>query len=132
MEEKRVINEALEFFLDEERKAAKVCPWYWLAMLIAAALIAANFYFFVKGNEIAEMSLQLTSQADSEGVKALLSLVDGKLELLRSEMRLKSNLMGIMGGGMLGVSIGALVNRRNRVKKYRVVQKLINTIKRDS
>jgi len=132
MEENREFQEALELFIEEEKKTEKMYPLYWVAIIVAIALIATNFYLFSKGNDIAEMSLQLTSQADSEGVKALLSLVDRKLELLRSEIKLQNNFMGIIGGVILGSSIGAIANHKYKVKKNRVIQKVIRTINQNS
>ena len=64
----------------------------------------------------------------------LSTIVDEKITLLKAELgiKLNSNTLGIVGGGLLGLGIGHVFNRQQRKKQAKVMRGLLNFVDKNS
>ncbi|MEM0953264.1 MAG: hypothetical protein AAGI24_03905 [Pseudomonadota bacterium] len=125
-------EDAISIFAQEEVILEKTHRLSFVGLAIGLMFIGMFVYFQVRASEIAELSAQMNIQADSEGVRALLELVDRKIELLRSELGFRYTWLGIIGGGFLGWSVVETSSYKAKRRKIRVMQQIASRLGNDS
>jgi hypothetical protein len=132
MEDRQKTEEALEFFIAQEKTITKMRHYHWIAIFLGLISIGLFAYHQSRASDVADLSAQLTAQADSEAVNALLSLVDRKIALLKAELRFRDNFFGFIGGFLIVVGIsGASINSYN-LKKAKIMQHIVKKIGKNS
>jgi hypothetical protein len=132
MEDRQKTEEALEFFIAQEKTLTKIRSYQWITIFLGLIAIGIFAYSQSRASDLADLSTQLTVQADSEGVKALLSLVDKKIALLKAELRLRDSFIGIIGGFLIVVGIGGASINSYNLKKAKIMQHIVKKIGKNS
>ena len=132
MEDRQKTEEALEFFVAQEKAITKIRYYKWITIFLGLISIGLFAYLQSRASDVADLSAQLTAQADSEGVKALLSLVDKKIALLKAELRFRDNFLGFIGGFLIVVGIGGASINSYNLKKAKIMQHIVKKIGKNS
>ena len=97
-----------------------------ISIFLSIVLIAAFAYSNTQANKLKEISIELTENFKHDKSSYLeQKAVDAKIELLRAEIKVRYNISGILGGVILGIGIGGLLNRKKRIANAQAMKSLI-------
>ena len=136
MEKNKSIIEDAHSYIDEFEKGTKVhYLTAWFTIIFGMICIAFLLFGYQKATKIETYNQAIIEKFENEKLHQMLStIVDSKITLLRAELevKLKSNTLGIVGGGLLGLGIGHFFNMRQRKRQAKIMRGLLNFVDKNS
>ena len=129
-----VIEEARQLIGEYEKQTKRFFFFYLLVAIAGVVMIGLFAYGQIKADEIKKRSvaISLDSAHQSDALMAVNRMIDVKIDLLRTEMHLRRSSTGVIGGALLGLAIGGLLNRKRRIRQARVLRGIVGLVSKDS
>ncbi len=128
-----VIEEACQLIGEYERDTKRLFFAYLVMTVVGVVMIGVFAYGDIKADEIHKRSVAISDAAhQSDAYVAVNRMIDVKIDLLRTEMHLRRNSTGVIGGALLGFALGGLLNRKKRLRQARVWTGMVSLVSKDS
>ena len=128
-----VIEETCQLIGEYEKHTKQLFFAYLVMAVVSVVTIGVFAYGEIKADEIKKRSVAISDAAhQSDALMAVNRMIDVKIELLRVEMHLQRSSTGVIGGALLGLAVGGLLNRKKRIRQARVLRGMVNLVNKDS
>ncbi|MFT7111269.1 MAG: putative membrane protein YkgB [Psychrobacter glaciei] len=132
MNKNEAINNVQMVLTNYEKASKQFFIIHVISIFLSVVLIAAFAYSNTQANKFKEISIELTEKFKYDKSSYLeQKTVDVKLELLRAEIKVRYNISGILGGVILGIGIGGLLNRKKRIANAQAIKSLIYLVNKN-
>ena len=131
--ENNAIEEACQLIGEYEKDTKRLFFAYLVMTVVGVVMIGVFAYGQIKADEIKKRSVAILDTAhQSDALMAVNRMIDVKIDLLRVEMHLRESSTGVIGGALLGLAVGGLLNRKKRIRQARVLRGMISLVSKDS
>ena len=128
-----IIDEARQLIREYEKQTKQLFFAYLVMAVVSVVTIGVFAYGEIKADEIKKRSVAISDAAhQSDALMAVNRMIDVKIDLLRTEMHLRQSSIGVLGGAILGLAVGGLLNRKKRIRQARVLRGMVNLVNKDS
>ncbi len=128
-----VIDEARQLIGEYEKQTKQLFFAYLVMAVLGVVTIGVFAYGQIKADEIERRSIAIVDTAhQSDAFMAVNRMINVKIDLLRAEMHLRRSSTGVIGGALLGLAVGGLLNRKKRIRQARVLRGMVNLVNKDS
>jgi hypothetical protein len=128
-----VIEEARQLIGEYEKDTKQLFFAYLVMTVVGVLMIGVFAYGEITADEIKKRSVAISDAAhQSDAHMAVNRMIDVKIDLLRAEMHLRRSSTGIIGGALLGLALGGLLNRKKRIRQARVLRGMVSLVSKDS
>ena len=101
--------------------------------VLGVVTIGVFAYGQIKANEIERRSAAIVdAEHQSDAFMAVNRIINLKIDLLRTEMHLRRSSTAVIGGAVLGLAVGGLLNRKKRIRQARVLRAMVSLVSKDS
>ena len=130
MNKENTINDALELVQEFEQSTKQYVLQTVTIFILCSFILSIYAYGHLKAIELEKISTEITKSYKNKepSIYSVSKLIDEKIILLRAEIKLKDNLLGIIGGLLLGMGIGKILARKKRKKQARIMRELISIV----
>jgi len=133
MTNKRELTEAVEYFSLEEKRLNGMFKVYWLMMFMGVASICFYIWGCSQAKKLADYSEEITQTVSPKTTEETLTVVDAKIDLLRSELKVTQNYTPLyLGGILIGSGIGYLLSHKRKLKNMEILKNAILHIQKNS
>jgi len=127
------IEEACQLIDEYEKNTRQLFFAYLVMTVVSVAMIGVFAYGEIKADAIKKRSVAISNAThQSDALMAVNRMIDVKIDLLRSEMHLRQSSTGVIGGALLGLAVGGLLNRKKRIRQARVLRSMVSLVSKDS
>ena len=127
------IEEACQLIGEYERDTKRLFVAYLVMAVVGVVMIGVFAHGQIKADEIKERSAAILDTAhQSDVLMAVNRMIDVKSDLLRTEMHLRQSPTGVIGGALLGLAVGGLLNRKRRIRQARVLRGMVSLVSKDA
>ena len=133
MDKEKIIKDIEDSVVGYEKSTKQLYTLCVVASLLSILLTATYFYGISQANKLREFSIELTeSFKNDEKLYLGQKTIDKKLDLFRTEIKMRYHISGIAGGVLLGFGIGGLFNRKRRLMNLKAMQGVAYLVKNNS
>jgi hypothetical protein len=128
-----VIEEARQLIGEYEKQTKQLFFAYLVMAVLSVVMIGVFAYGQIKADEIKKRSVAILDTAhQSDALVAVNRMIDVKIDLLRVEMQVRQSSIGVIGGALLGLAVGGLLNRKKRIRQARLLRGMVSLVNKDS
>ena len=128
-----IIAEARQLIGEYEKQTKQLLFAYLVMAVLSVVMIGVFAYGQIKADEIKKRSVTILDTAhQSDALMAVNRMIDVKIDLLRAEMQVRHSSTGLIGGALLGLAVGGLVNRKKRIQQARLLRGMVSLVNKDS
>jgi len=128
-----VIEEARQLIGEYEKQTKQLFFAHLVMAVLSVVMIGVFAYGQIKADEIKKRSVAILDTAhQSDALVAVNRMIDVKIDLLRVEMQVRQSSIGVIGGALLGLAVGGLLNRKKRIQQARLLRGMVSLVNKDS
>ncbi len=129
----KIINDAFALIAEHEKHAKKMWILSLCSIIVGIIFIAFFAYSQIQANEFMELSKKAyESTYNTEVGKLIGGIVDTKINYLRAEIKYRNDVFGIIGGMILGIGIGSIFHRKQKIKQLHIIKGIVYLIEKNS
>jgi hypothetical protein len=128
-----VIEQARQLIGEYEKQTKQLFFAQLVMAVLSVVMIGVFAYGQIKADEIKKRSVAILDTAhQSDALVAVNRMIDVKIDLLRVEMQVRQSSIGVIGGALLGLAVGGLLNRKKRIRQARLLRGMVSLVNKDS
>ncbi len=133
MTDDNALSDLIDYISLEIKRLQGMFKIYWLVILMGAASICVYVYGYSQASALADYSEEITRTVSPETAEDFLVVVDAKVDLLRTELKLTQNYSSLyLGGIFIGAGISLLLAHKKQLKKMELMVDAIRHLQQNT